>query len=274
MSQIIQNKKSVILFFFFKQKTAYEIMPSLVGSEMCIRDRQQPYGKQRIKYGFKSLSNTPSEDKNQSNQFDTEETFSASIKNHSAQPNRSSLLRQQNLPLRCQVILQPQSSIKTCLLCWKIITKGRRISSLIFSTQVKSASTVFSLYVFGFQFPRDLRLIDSLLLINNINVVCQQMQSYMPNLHIMYSYLCEVLRYRNPSSLYITQGENCFSYNQSVGFFRLFFLLNKVFDKLNKFCVLFCMFPSFDTILPSLLPFACFHHYCDFACCVSLYYKD
>src|SRR5450756_3092506 len=24
--------------FFFKQKTAYEIMPSLVGSEMCIRD--------------------------------------------------------------------------------------------------------------------------------------------------------------------------------------------------------------------------------------------
>eukprot|EP01016_Furgasonia_blochmanni_P026692 TRINITY_DN2829_c0_g1_i2.p1 TRINITY_DN2829_c0_g1~~TRINITY_DN2829_c0_g1_i2.p1 ORF type:complete len:228 (+),score=91.85 TRINITY_DN2829_c0_g1_i2:3-686(+) len=29
------------LFFFFKQKTAYEIMPSLVGSEMCIRD--SPY---------------------------------------------------------------------------------------------------------------------------------------------------------------------------------------------------------------------------------------
>eukprot|EP00825_Cyclidium_porcatum_P025314 TRINITY_DN27557_c0_g1_i1.p2 TRINITY_DN27557_c0_g1~~TRINITY_DN27557_c0_g1_i1.p2 ORF type:complete len:100 (+),score=14.14 TRINITY_DN27557_c0_g1_i1:26-325(+) len=25
--------------FFFKQKTAYEIMPSLVGSEKCIRDR-------------------------------------------------------------------------------------------------------------------------------------------------------------------------------------------------------------------------------------------
>ena len=25
----------------FKQKTAYEIMPSLVGSEMCIRDRFQ-----------------------------------------------------------------------------------------------------------------------------------------------------------------------------------------------------------------------------------------
>ena len=28
-----------VVFFFFKQKTAYEIMPSLVGSEMCIRDR-------------------------------------------------------------------------------------------------------------------------------------------------------------------------------------------------------------------------------------------
>ena len=27
------------VYFFFKQKTAYEIMPSLVGSEMCIRDR-------------------------------------------------------------------------------------------------------------------------------------------------------------------------------------------------------------------------------------------
>src|SRR5665648_819411 len=29
----------MVFFFFFKQKTAYEIMPSLVGSEMCIRDR-------------------------------------------------------------------------------------------------------------------------------------------------------------------------------------------------------------------------------------------
>ena len=28
----------MLVFFFFKQKTAYEIMPSLVGSEMCIRD--------------------------------------------------------------------------------------------------------------------------------------------------------------------------------------------------------------------------------------------
>ena len=28
-------------FFFFKQKTAYEIHERLVGSEMCIRDRQK-----------------------------------------------------------------------------------------------------------------------------------------------------------------------------------------------------------------------------------------
>eukprot|EP00658_Telonema_sp_P-2_P073974 TRINITY_DN63126_c0_g1_i2.p1 TRINITY_DN63126_c0_g1~~TRINITY_DN63126_c0_g1_i2.p1 ORF type:complete len:166 (+),score=45.77 TRINITY_DN63126_c0_g1_i2:113-610(+) len=29
----------VYVFFFFKQKTAYEMLRSLVGSEMCIRDR-------------------------------------------------------------------------------------------------------------------------------------------------------------------------------------------------------------------------------------------
>src|SRR5450756_2274440 len=34
----------VCYFFFFKQKTAYEIMPSLVGSEMCIRDRSRTGG--------------------------------------------------------------------------------------------------------------------------------------------------------------------------------------------------------------------------------------
>eukprot|EP00658_Telonema_sp_P-2_P050670 TRINITY_DN38697_c0_g1_i1.p1 TRINITY_DN38697_c0_g1~~TRINITY_DN38697_c0_g1_i1.p1 ORF type:complete len:132 (+),score=52.73 TRINITY_DN38697_c0_g1_i1:4-399(+) len=28
----------VVIFFFFKQKTAYEMLRSLVGSEMCIRD--------------------------------------------------------------------------------------------------------------------------------------------------------------------------------------------------------------------------------------------
>src|SRR5450756_1085728 len=31
-----------MVFFFFKQKTAYDIMPSLVGSEMCIRDSGCP----------------------------------------------------------------------------------------------------------------------------------------------------------------------------------------------------------------------------------------
>eukprot|EP00831_Metopus_contortus_P054378 TRINITY_DN45764_c0_g1_i1.p2 TRINITY_DN45764_c0_g1~~TRINITY_DN45764_c0_g1_i1.p2 ORF type:complete len:125 (+),score=30.06 TRINITY_DN45764_c0_g1_i1:90-464(+) len=31
----------VIDFFFFKQKTAYEMQRGLVGSEMCIRDRYQ-----------------------------------------------------------------------------------------------------------------------------------------------------------------------------------------------------------------------------------------
>eukprot|EP00658_Telonema_sp_P-2_P012309 TRINITY_DN14694_c0_g1_i1.p1 TRINITY_DN14694_c0_g1~~TRINITY_DN14694_c0_g1_i1.p1 ORF type:complete len:234 (+),score=55.01 TRINITY_DN14694_c0_g1_i1:57-758(+) len=31
-------------FFFFKQKTAYEMLRSLVGSEMCIRDRNILYG--------------------------------------------------------------------------------------------------------------------------------------------------------------------------------------------------------------------------------------
>ncbi len=30
------------LFFFFKQKTAYEVSLGLVGSEMCIRDSSRP----------------------------------------------------------------------------------------------------------------------------------------------------------------------------------------------------------------------------------------
>ena len=34
-------------FFFFKQKTAYEIGVRLVGSEMCIRDR--PTNHERVK---------------------------------------------------------------------------------------------------------------------------------------------------------------------------------------------------------------------------------
>ncbi len=34
----VYGEQWIKFFFFFKQKTAYEIMPSLVGSEMCIRD--------------------------------------------------------------------------------------------------------------------------------------------------------------------------------------------------------------------------------------------
>ena len=34
--------RSTVNFFFFKQKTAYEMLRSLVGSEMCIRDRRKP----------------------------------------------------------------------------------------------------------------------------------------------------------------------------------------------------------------------------------------
>ena len=38
-------------FFFFKQKTAYEMLRSLVGSEMCIRDSLYPEGKKPTGYG-------------------------------------------------------------------------------------------------------------------------------------------------------------------------------------------------------------------------------
>ena len=36
------------VFFFFKQKTAYEISACLVGSEMCIRDSADPAGKNSL----------------------------------------------------------------------------------------------------------------------------------------------------------------------------------------------------------------------------------
>eukprot|EP00825_Cyclidium_porcatum_P051307 TRINITY_DN9401_c0_g1_i1.p2 TRINITY_DN9401_c0_g1~~TRINITY_DN9401_c0_g1_i1.p2 ORF type:complete len:111 (-),score=18.13 TRINITY_DN9401_c0_g1_i1:29-361(-) len=45
-----------VLFFFFKQKTAYEIMPSLVGSEMCIRDSITPFPFFTSQFLFFSLS--------------------------------------------------------------------------------------------------------------------------------------------------------------------------------------------------------------------------
>ena len=35
---LLVGGSELLVFFFFKQKTAYEIVPSLVGSEMCIRD--------------------------------------------------------------------------------------------------------------------------------------------------------------------------------------------------------------------------------------------
>ena len=34
----VLGKLDGYFFFFFKQKTAYEVLRSLVGSEMCIRD--------------------------------------------------------------------------------------------------------------------------------------------------------------------------------------------------------------------------------------------
>ncbi|CUX57333.1 hypothetical protein BN3590_02257 [Clostridium sp. C105KSO15] len=48
-------------FFFFKQKTAYEIMPSLVGSEMCIRDRYTPEPEKltQVPFSQKSHPYTP-----------------------------------------------------------------------------------------------------------------------------------------------------------------------------------------------------------------------
>jgi len=41
-----------LLFFFFKQKTAYEIRLSLVGSEMCIRDSYRGERIMHPDYGF------------------------------------------------------------------------------------------------------------------------------------------------------------------------------------------------------------------------------
>ena len=39
ISETLRVCASAVVFFFFKQKTAYEISLGLVGSEMCIRDR-------------------------------------------------------------------------------------------------------------------------------------------------------------------------------------------------------------------------------------------
>ena len=59
---VVFNLNMKYIFFFFKQKTAYEIMPSLVGSEMCIRDRHDTVTKiTNIKaYMVTALYNAPS----------------------------------------------------------------------------------------------------------------------------------------------------------------------------------------------------------------------
>ena len=44
-------------FFFFKQKTAYEMLRSLVGSEMCIRDRYPPASTIKPAIGMFGLAN-------------------------------------------------------------------------------------------------------------------------------------------------------------------------------------------------------------------------
>ena len=41
------------VIFFFKQKTAYEMLRSLVGSEMCIRDRNSSVTSQRANFILK-----------------------------------------------------------------------------------------------------------------------------------------------------------------------------------------------------------------------------
>ena len=44
--------------FFFKQKTAYEMLRSLVGSEMCIRDSMRTWG---LKFGAIDMVITPND---------------------------------------------------------------------------------------------------------------------------------------------------------------------------------------------------------------------
>ncbi len=37
-SEVMFESRRRVIFFFFKQKTAYEVLRSLVGSELCIGD--------------------------------------------------------------------------------------------------------------------------------------------------------------------------------------------------------------------------------------------
>eukprot|EP00658_Telonema_sp_P-2_P031471 TRINITY_DN23535_c0_g1_i3.p1 TRINITY_DN23535_c0_g1~~TRINITY_DN23535_c0_g1_i3.p1 ORF type:complete len:140 (+),score=44.29 TRINITY_DN23535_c0_g1_i3:56-475(+) len=52
----------MVCFFFFKQKTAYEMLRSLVGSEMCIRDRRQEVLLERYKFRCKCPKCAPAVD--------------------------------------------------------------------------------------------------------------------------------------------------------------------------------------------------------------------
>ena len=49
------------VFFFFKQKTAYENEYGLVGSEMCIRDRGQEWGGYDVVAWFRTRADVPEE---------------------------------------------------------------------------------------------------------------------------------------------------------------------------------------------------------------------
>ena len=42
------------LYFFIKQKTAYEVLRSLVGSEMCIRDSSEPQTVTQLLHGARN----------------------------------------------------------------------------------------------------------------------------------------------------------------------------------------------------------------------------
>ena len=54
---VAYSKKYSVKSFFFKQMTAYEIMPSLVGSEMCIRDSIERCSKWELNRALSSILN-------------------------------------------------------------------------------------------------------------------------------------------------------------------------------------------------------------------------
>eukprot|EP00658_Telonema_sp_P-2_P024027 TRINITY_DN1963_c0_g1_i1.p1 TRINITY_DN1963_c0_g1~~TRINITY_DN1963_c0_g1_i1.p1 ORF type:complete len:133 (-),score=16.19 TRINITY_DN1963_c0_g1_i1:121-519(-) len=58
---VIRVLLDLMFFFFFKQKTAYEMLRSLVGSEMCIRDRstQSTGDREAQRHGAAWLTSVP-----------------------------------------------------------------------------------------------------------------------------------------------------------------------------------------------------------------------